>query len=57
VRIHASSGTAGKPTVVAYTRRDVETWTEVRPVPVILGQELVPKTWSAMLIVLVRTAG
>ena len=29
VRIHASSGTTGKPTVVAYTRRDVETWTEV----------------------------
>jgi phenylacetate-CoA ligase len=29
VRIHASSGTTGKPTVVAYTRRDVETWTQV----------------------------
>jgi phenylacetate-CoA ligase len=29
VRIHASSGTTGKPTVVAYTRRDVEIWTEV----------------------------
>ncbi|HUG37186.1 MAG TPA: phenylacetate--CoA ligase [Candidatus Limnocylindrales bacterium] len=29
VRIHGSSGTTGKPTVVAYTRRDVETWTEV----------------------------
>jgi phenylacetate-CoA ligase len=28
-RIHASSGTTGKPTVVGYTRRDVETWTEV----------------------------
>jgi phenylacetate-CoA ligase len=26
VRIHASSGTTGKPTVVAYTRRDIETW-------------------------------
>jgi len=26
VRIHASSGTTGKPTVVGYTRRDVETW-------------------------------
>jgi phenylacetate-CoA ligase len=29
VRIHASSGTTGKPTVVAYTRRDLETWTQV----------------------------
>ena len=25
-RIHASSGTTGQPTVVAYTKRDVETW-------------------------------
>ena len=29
VRLHASSGTTGKPTVVAYTRRDVELWAEV----------------------------
>ncbi len=29
VRIHASSGTTGKPTVVGYTRRDVETWAEL----------------------------
>ncbi|HPU18420.1 MAG TPA: AMP-binding protein, partial [Bacillota bacterium] len=27
-RIHASSGTTGKPKVVAYTRRDVEVWSE-----------------------------
>ncbi len=26
VRIHASSGTTGKPTVVGYTRRDIKTW-------------------------------
>ena len=26
VRIHASSGTTGKPTVVGYTRNDIETW-------------------------------
>jgi phenylacetate-CoA ligase len=25
-RIHASSGTTGKPTVVGYTRKDIETW-------------------------------
>ena len=29
VRIHASSGTTGKPTVVGYTRRDIETWSQV----------------------------
>jgi phenylacetate-CoA ligase len=28
-RIHASSGTTGKPTVVAYTKRDVDTWADV----------------------------
>jgi phenylacetate-CoA ligase len=26
VRIHASSGTTGKPTVVGYTSKDIETW-------------------------------
>ena len=26
VRVHASSGTTGKPTVVGYTQRDLETW-------------------------------
>jgi phenylacetate-CoA ligase len=29
VRIHASSGTTGKQTVVGYTRRDLDTWSEV----------------------------
>jgi phenylacetate-CoA ligase len=29
VRVHASSGTTGKPTVVGYTRRDIEVWAEV----------------------------
>ncbi len=29
VRIHASSGTTGKPTVVGYTGRDVNTWAEL----------------------------
>ena len=28
VRIHASSGTTGKPTVVGYTKGDLKTWTE-----------------------------
>ncbi|MDN5863245.1 MAG: AMP-binding protein, partial [Salinisphaera sp.] len=26
VRVHASSGTTGKPTVVGYTREDIDTW-------------------------------
>jgi phenylacetate-CoA ligase len=29
IRIHASSGTTGKQTVVGYTRRDLDTWAEV----------------------------
>ncbi|MDP2182921.1 MAG: phenylacetate--CoA ligase [Actinomycetota bacterium] len=29
VRIHSSSGTTGKPTVVGYTRGDISTWTEL----------------------------
>ena len=28
VRIHASSGTTGKPTVVGYTKGDLDTWTD-----------------------------
>ncbi len=28
-RIHASSGTTGKPTVVGYTRKDIDTWAGV----------------------------
>ncbi|MGI6203418.1 MAG: phenylacetate--CoA ligase family protein, partial [Eubacteriales bacterium] len=28
VRIHASSGTTGRPTVVGYTKRDIELWSE-----------------------------
>ncbi len=28
VRIHASSGTTGKPTVVGYTKKDLDLWTE-----------------------------
>ncbi len=28
-RVHASSGTTGRPTVVAYTRRDLDTWSEL----------------------------
>lgn len=29
IRVHASSGTTGKPTVVAYTRNDIEVWSQV----------------------------
>ena len=29
VRVHASSGTTGKPTVVGYTKKDIDTWAGV----------------------------
>ena len=29
VRVHASSGTTGKPTVVGYTRNDIDTWSHL----------------------------
>ncbi len=29
IRIHASSGTTGRQTVVGYTRKDIDTWSEV----------------------------
>ncbi|WP_026688934.1 phenylacetate--CoA ligase PaaK [Alteribacter aurantiacus] len=29
VRIHGSSGTSGKPTVVAYTKNDIEHWSDI----------------------------
>ncbi|WP_300453147.1 phenylacetate--CoA ligase PaaK [Accumulibacter sp.] len=29
VRVHASSGTTGKPVVVGYTRRDIDTWADI----------------------------
>lgn len=29
VRVHASSGTTGKPTVVAYTQNDIDVWSDV----------------------------
>jgi phenylacetate-CoA ligase len=29
IRIHASSGTTGKPTVVAYTRNDIQIWSQL----------------------------
>ncbi len=29
VRVHASSGTGGKPTVVAFTRHDLDAWTDL----------------------------
>ncbi|HNQ02863.1 MAG TPA: phenylacetate--CoA ligase, partial [Syntrophales bacterium] len=29
VRVHASSGTTGRSTVVGYTKRDIDTWSEL----------------------------
>ncbi len=37
VRLHASSGTTGKPTVVAYTRRDLDLWSDVMARTLMMG--------------------
>jgi phenylacetate-CoA ligase len=37
VRIHASSGTTGKPTVVGYTARDIDTWSELMARALVAG--------------------
>ena len=37
VRIHASSGTTGKPTVVCYTKKDIEIWAETMARALICG--------------------
>jgi phenylacetate-CoA ligase len=37
VRIHASSGTTGKPTVVGYTRKDIATWAELMARTLVCG--------------------
>jgi phenylacetate-CoA ligase len=37
VRIHASSGTTGKPTVVGYTARDIATWAELMARALVAG--------------------
>jgi phenylacetate-CoA ligase len=37
IRVHASSGTSGKPTVVGYTRHDLEVWVEVVARTLVLG--------------------
>ncbi len=29
IRLHASSGTTGKPTVVGYTKKDIDTWSDL----------------------------
>ena len=40
VRFHASSGTTGKPTVVGYTRKDLDVWlNNVARIACIKGQE------------------
>jgi phenylacetate-CoA ligase len=37
VRVHASSGTTGKPTVVAYTRSDLALWSDVMARTLMMG--------------------
>lgn len=36
-RIHASSGSTGKPTVVGYTQRDLNVWSEVMARSLVAG--------------------
>jgi phenylacetate-CoA ligase len=38
VRTHASSGTTGKPTVVGYTRNDIETWSNTMARTLVCGE-------------------
>ena len=37
VRVHGSSGTTGKPTVVAYTRADLEIWSDMMARSLVIG--------------------
>jgi phenylacetate-CoA ligase len=37
IRLHASSGTTGKPTLVGYTRRDIETWSDLMARVLLMG--------------------
>ncbi|MGB9859362.1 MAG: phenylacetate--CoA ligase family protein, partial [Moorellaceae bacterium] len=37
VRIHSSSGTTGKPTVVGYTRQDINVWAELMARALVCG--------------------
>lgn len=36
-RLHASSGTSGKPTVVAYSKQDIEMWSEIAARAIAMG--------------------
>ena len=46
VRIHASSGTTGNPTIVGYTRKDLEVWAEgmARALTAYVFQHVIPDT-------------
>jgi phenylacetate-CoA ligase len=37
VRLHASSGTSGKPTVVAYTQKDIDMWSDIAARSIAIG--------------------
>ena len=46
VRVHASSGTTGKPTVVGYTWRDIELWASVMARALTCASECTWQDWS-----------
>ena len=54
-RIHASSGTTGKPTVVGYTKRDVETWASLVARSIYAGGDYVG--WAAGVSEVLRPGG
>ncbi|WP_338779603.1 AMP-binding protein [Metabacillus sp. FJAT-52054] len=37
IRIHASSGTSGKPTIVGYTKQDIESWADLAARAIAIG--------------------
>src|SRR5471030_3040458 len=44
VRVHASSGTTGQPTVVGYTQNDIDTWANVVARSI---RTMAPNAWAA----------
>ena len=47
-RVHASSGTTGKPTVVGYTAADIDVWSRARCVPLAPAPETSSTSLMAM---------
>ena len=50
VRLHASSGTTGKPTVVGYTQKDINTWSDIvaRCMAGLTAKDMVQVAWHGL---------